>query len=241
MKLRVFVVLALLSVILLTGCAESRAYKDYQDEFSTGEYFAYAWRDWILDLTDVVSVEVGVGPCFGLVVMPTELLQTGLLTNNGVMKFGWRNRSIGYTHEERLELGAAWWFHRTLTTEPIMGTASLADETLRPRRLEGFPLRDNTDWHWLDLGGEAGLLFLDVGLHASPKEFLDFGISTVSLPFAVTIGTILRSMGVRVPNVDLCDDDATTTLRQKHNVKLIKQPDGLPPVEILNDAMYLGH
>jgi hypothetical protein len=240
MRLRILIVMALVSAALLTGCVESQAYNEYQDEvtdWSLGKKFGVIWKDWALDLSDVASVELGGGPTFGATVMPTELLQVGFFTNNGVMKLGWRNRSAGFTMEERSEYGLSWFYFRDKLVEPIVGTPTLFDERLRPRQAEGYPIRYNVDWHWLDLGAEAGLIFFDVGAHVSPKETLDFAISSAALPFKLTLGMALHAAGVRVPSVDFCDDDTAAQVREKYDVKLIKHPPGFPPVEILNDLM----
>jgi len=240
MRFRVLCVLtALLSVGLLAGCAESKAYQDYRDElsgWSYGKRFATVWKDWALDLLDIGSLELSAGECIGLDVQPTEIGQVGVYFGN-VMKLGYRDRAFGFYNERRREGGATWFYYRYVDMEPIQGTPSLFDEEYRPRMFDGFPIRENKEWHWADIGFEAGLIFFGASAHFSPKQTLDFAVSTVALPFELVGRPILGAMGLRLPEIDFCDDDTAAKIRRQHDVRLIEQPEGLPPVEYLDERM----
>ena len=243
MKFRCLIVLAVLGAVLLGGCAETKVYKSYRDEidsWSYGQRVGIVFKDWGLDLVDVFSLEAGAGECLGLSVMPTEFLQTGVYFGH-VMKCGFRDRTAGYYLETRKEGGMSWFFYRDMIMTPVVGTASLMDETYRPRLVQGFPIRDNKEWHYLDFGGEMGLVFFDMSAHASPKQFLDLAVNTVSLPFELTVRPLFHAMGVRLPEIDFCDDDTAARLRKKYDVELIYHPDGLPPIEYFNERMQQSY
>ena len=236
MKFRCFTLPALVCVILLAGCAESKSYKSYRDEvdsWSYGQRFGTVWKDWGLDLLDVFSLEFGGGECLGLNVQPTEFCQTGLFFGN-IMKLGYRDRAFGTYKETRKEGGLSWFYYRDVVMEPLKGTETLMLEEYRPRLYQGFPIRHNKEWHYLDLGGELGLLFFDMSAHVSPKQFLDFAVSTLRLPVELVCRPIL---GSRWPEIDFCDDDTAARVRKKYEVELIHDPEGLPPIEYLNERV----
>jgi len=238
-----FRVLCLLTAVVclgvLVGCAESKAYQGYRDELSDWSYgkrFVTVWKDWALDFVDMGSMELSAGECIGAEVQPTELGQVGFFFGN-VMKLGCRDRSFGFYNERRKEGGISWFYYRYVDMEPIQGTPSLFDEEYRPRMVDGFPIRDNKEWHWADVGAEVGLIFFGASAHFSPKQTLDFAVSTVALPFELVGRPILSAMGLRLPEIDFCDDDTAARIRRRHDVKLIEQPEGLPPVEYFNERM----
>ena len=234
MKLHWLSGMAILAVVALSGCAESRAYKSYREEidsWSYGKRFAIVWKDWALDAVDMASLEGGMGETIGIELQPTELLQMGVIFGD-VMKFGFRDRSIGFYREVIKEGGLTWFYYRDRRFEPIIGTPSLFE---RPRLVQHFPIRDNSDWHWMDIGGELALVFFQGSAHASPKEALDFGISTLMLPCNLLVRPALHAMGADMPEIDICSDDTAAEIRKKHDLELIKQPPGFEPTETLNE------
>ena len=225
----------ILSAFVLSGCTSSQVYKSYSEEVDSwtfGRHAAITCYDWFMDLTDIVSVEVGAGETIGVDLQPTEILQFGFLFGD-VMKLGWRNHAGGFYREVQEEGGIGWAYYRSRRFEPIIGTARLFD---RPRLFAGFPIRDNdNEWHWADFGGEIGLVFVDASVHASPKKALDFGISTIMLPFNLILRYPLTKMGMRIPEIDLCADDTPAQIRKKYQLELIKEPQGFVPAEELNE------
>ena len=224
----------ILGALASSGCTSSGPYKSYSEEIDSWSYpkhFGITCADWVKDLADVVSVEVGAGETIGLDLQPTEILQVGFVFGD-VMKLGWRNRGLGFYREVQTEGGLSWGYYRSRRFEPIIGTASLFE---RPRLFEGFPIRDNNEWHWADIGGEVGLVFCDASAHVSPKKALDFCVSTVMLPFNLIFRYPLTKMGMRIPEIDLCDDDTPAEIRKKYQLELIKNPAGFEPTEVLND------
>jgi hypothetical protein len=228
--------LIVLGAVALSGCAESRAYKSYEDEinsWSYGKRFAITWKDWWMDATDIVSLDMGAGENIGVTVQPTELLQAGALFGD-VMKFGYRSRGLGFYRESRSEYGFSAVYYRDMQFEPIMGTPSLFE---RPRAFKGFPIRFNKEWHWMDLGAEVGVVFFSTSAHVSPKEALDFAVSTLMLPVNLFVRPPLDRAGVRMPEVDICEDDTASRLRAKYDLELIRQPEMFGPTETLNELV----
>lgn len=234
MKFRCIMLLAVLCTVLLAGCAETKDYKTYRDEVSSWSYghrLGVVWKDWSLDLLDMMSLEVGAGECLGVNVQPTEFAQAGVFFGN-VMKLGYRDRALGFYKETRKEGGLTWFYYRDVMMQPLVGTETLMLEEYRPRLYQGFPIRHNKEWHYLDVGAEVGLLFFDTSAHVSPKEALDFAFSTVCLPFELIFRPIF---GSSIPEIDFCDDDTASRLRKKYDVELIHAPPGLPPIEYFNE------
>ncbi len=243
MKLRIVLCLLTLSLVLLAGCAESREYNSYQDEIASWSYpkrVGIQFKDWFLDFGDIFSIEVGGGECIGVNVQATELGQVGVLFGD-VMKFGWRDRSLGFYTEDRGEGGATWFYYRDVAMTPLVGTPSLFNEYYRDRLYQGFPIRDNKEWHWMDVGGEVAVIFFDASAHVSPKQALDFAFNTVALPFELILDPIFTLAGARYPEVDYCDDDTKAMLRRKYGVELIDQPRGLEPMEYINDRFEVPY
>lgn len=247
MKLRLLTLAAMVGIVLLAGCAavdvqESKGYKAYKDEmkdWTLGRRCAVTLKDWVADLGDIVSVEAGVGEIYGGKIQITELGQFGALFGR-VMKLGWRDRVLGFYNEVRKEGGASWFYYRDLRMEPLTGTEGLFE---RRRLMKHFPIRHNDDWHWADCGVEAGFVFGDVSMHVSPKHTLDFFISTIALPYELTVKQIFYGAGMRPPEIDICQDDtAARILREKHSeVVTIEHPDGFWPVEYLDELMRLPY
>ena len=234
MRIRWLAGVIVLSAVVFSGCASSRVYKSYSEEMDSWTFwqnFGYTWQDWGCDLWDCLSVDVGAGECIGLDIQPTKVLQTGFLFGD-VMKFGWRNRGIGFYREVMEEGGFGWAYYRSRRFEPIMGDTSLFN---RARLFEGFPLRDNAEGHWADVGGEVGLVFFDAGAHVSLKHILAVCVDTVMLPFNLFIRQPLTRRGCRVPEIDLCDDGVASQVRKKYQLELIKNPQGFVPTEELNE------
>ena len=245
MKLRLLMVPAVIGIVLLAGCAgvmESREYKAYKDEMkdlTLDQRFAIALKDWALDLSDVFSMEIGAGEYIGADVQATELGQGGALFGR-VMKYGWRDRAWGYYDERRQEGGASWFYYRDMHMTPLTGNEQLFK---RRRLMQDFPIRHNDDWHWMDCGFEVGFIFGGTSAHVSPKQTLDFAISTISLPFELTLKPILYECGVRTPEIDVCQDDTAAQMRrEKHpEVETIEHPDGFPPIEYLDERLRLPY
>ena len=244
MKSCCLLLIVVVSVALLVGCAESKVHKSYHDEIRSWSYpqrFCIVWKDWALDLVDCFSLELGAGECIGATAMATEVGQVGFFFGN-VMKLGFRDRTAGYYFERRREGGMSWFYYRDMTMKPIMGTPTLFDENCRPRLVQEFPIRNNKEWHWMDCGLEVGAIFGGASAHVSPKQALDFLVSTAALPFNIVVRpALVMGPGTYVPDIDLCDDDTAAVLRKKYGLKLIEQPPGLPPIEWLNERMDTGN
>lgn len=239
MRFRFSILLAVVGAVLLTGCAETKVYKSYRDEIDSWSYskrFGIVWKDWTLDFLDMFSAEVGAGECIGFTVQPTELAQGGFFFGR-VLKVGYRDRSFGFYDEIRKEGGLTWFYYRDVIMKPIVGTRTLMDDTCRPRVYQGFPIRHNKEWHWLDLGGEVGVIFFNASAHASPKQALDFTVNTLSLPLELAIRPLMTLAGLRMPEIDFCDDDTAAEVRKKYDMELIYDPEGLVPIEYFNERM----
>ena len=168
-----------------------------------------------------------------------KTLRVGMVGHGFMGKVhGHAYRSLGFYSEDRNEGGASWFYYRDLKMTPIMGTDSLFNEAYRPRLIQMFPIRDNKEWHWADIGAEVGVIFFDVSAHVSPKETLDFAITTVAIPYNVILRPILSVCGMRLPTIDFCEDDTDARVRRKYEVDLIQQPPGLAPIEWFNERMY---
>ena len=223
-----------LSVLVFSGCEMSRPYKNYSSEVDSWSYpkrFAITWMDWGMDLVDVFSLELGAGECIGVDVQPTEILQTGALFGD-VGKLGWRNRGLGFYHEVQKEGGLGWAYYRYRRFEPILGTSSMFD---RPPLFSGFPIRTNEEGHWMDVGGEVGLVFFEASAHVSPKKALNFGINTLMLPVNLILRYPFKAIGIRLPEVDLCGLDTPTRVQKKYDLHMIGYPNGFVPTEVLNE------
>ena len=236
MKVYAFVLMAIMSGAALSGCAESRQFNSYRDEVDSWSYphaAGIAIKDWFMDGTDILSVQVGAGETIGLVVQPTELLQFGCIFGD-TMSLGYRDRGLGFFREVRKEYGCSWVHYRDCRFEPIMGTISLFE---RPQLFQGFPIRFNEEWHWMDLGVQVGIIFFDASVHVSPKQAIDFLGSTLLLPFEVFVRPALDRTGMRIPAIDLSEDDTRARLRRKYELELINEPEIFAPTEVLNDLM----
>jgi hypothetical protein len=227
-----------LCVMVLSGCEVSRSYKGYSDEVDSWSYpkrFAITWKDWGLSLLDIVSLEIGAQESIGIVIQPTKILQTGFLFND-VMKLGWRNRGFGFYHEVQSEGGFGWAYYRSRRFEPILGTPTLFDQNLRTPLFAGFPIRNNfQEGHWADIGGEVGLVFLDVSAHVSPKHAMGFCVNTLMLPMNLLLRYPLNWIGVRFPELDFCDENTTSQIKYKYDLTLIPYPTSFAPAEVLNE------
>jgi hypothetical protein len=221
-------------VLVFSGCTMSRPYKGYSDEVDSWSYpkrFAVTWMDWGMNLVDIFSIELGAGECFGVDIQPTKLLQTGFLFGD-VGKLGWRNRGFGFYHEVQEEGGIGWAYYRSRRFEPILGTPSLFD---RPPLFAGFPIRANEEGHWMDIGAEVGLIFGEVSAHVSPKHILNFGVDTLMLPVNLFLRYPLSWISVRLPEVDLCNENTPFRVQKKYELRMIVNPEGFVPAEVMNE------
>ena len=224
----------------LSGCVASENYKAYREELdkrSYPRYFVDTWRDWFGDLSDIASAEVAVGEGIGVNVQATEIANTGFLWED-VMKFGWRNRAMGFYREVRKEGGLSWFYYRDMRFEPIIGTRALGD---RERLVKGFPIRDDDDRHWMDVGLEFNAVYGGLSFFVSPKHALDFVGNTISLPFNLVARPVLNRVGVRPPELDLGDDDLAAQVRKRHGVELVKRYEQFPPTELLDQLERLPY
>jgi hypothetical protein len=232
--------MVLLSVVVLSGCAQSRAFTSYSDEVNSWSYpkrVGITVLDWFRDGTDIISPEIGAGESFGINVQPTELLQFGFLFGD-VMKVGYRGRGAGFYQEIRKEGGLSYAYYRNERFEPFVGTRALFE---RERIFRGFPLRFNDQWHWMDLGVEVGLIFGQVGVHVSPLEAVDFAISTLMLPVNVVIRPPLGKLGVNLPIVDYGGDDTESRIAKRYEIEMPPYPEMFQPTEVINDLVKLPY
>ncbi len=236
--------LALFVIAITSGCVmESPEYQTYRadrevDARSFLEHYADAWADWFCDLSDVLSLEVAAGEGLGAYVQPTELGMAGVLYDD-VMKFGYRQRGLGWYREVHKEGGASWFYWRELQLEPIKGTPALFR---RENLFQDFTLRHNSDRHWSEIGLEFHVVFVGMSAFVNPKEIFDFAGSTLMLPYDVLLrGSIDKWWNLRVPEFDMSDDDKESLARKRHNVELINAPEGFAPAEVLDDLMRLGY
>lgn len=240
MRCQWLVGVALFGAIVLSGCAQGRAYKSYSDEVNSWSYpktFVITWKDWALDLLDIPVLEIGAGETIGIDLQPTELLQTGFLYGD-VMKVGWRQRAFGVYRQIHQEIGASWVYYRDTRLEPAIGTPSLFD---RPKLFKGFPIRFNDEYHWMDIRAEVGFIFGQVNAGVSPKEALDFTLTTLQLPINLLIRWPLAKAGFDMPDVDIMEDDTRAHIRKKYDVTLVKEPEMFEPTETLNDLIKLPY
>ena len=89
----------------------------------------------------------------------------------------------------------------------------------------------------MDLGAEVGVVFFSTSAHASPKEALDFAVTTLMLPVNLFVRPALDSAGARMPEVDICEDDTASRVREKYDLELIRQPEMFGPTETLNELV----
>lgn len=230
----------LMGVVVLSGCAQSRAFTSYSDEVNSWSYpkrVGIAVKDWVLDATDIISPEIGAGETLGINVQPTELLQTGLLFGN-VMKLGYRDRSLGFYQAIHKEGGFSWAYYRDLRFEPLVGNRGLFE---RERIFRGFPLRFNDEWHWCDIGAEVGLLCGQIGLRVSPKEIVDFGVTTLMLPVNLVVRPALALANINLPPVDYGNDDTESRVASQYELEMPPYPDMFQPTEVINDLVKLPY
>jgi len=229
------VAVAVLSCVIVAGCAETQAYETYREDvasWSIPKHIGVTFKDWFFDATDIVSVEVGIGETIGFNIQPTEPLQIGFLYGD-VFKFGYRDRGLGFYRDIRRELGiTGMHYYRDMTIEPVTGTQGLME---RPRIFKHYPLRSNEDWHYGDIGAEVGLVMVQAGAHMSPKEALDFAITTLALPWNLLVRPVLCRAGAHFPEIDICEDDTFARLREQYGITLVKHPEGFWPAEFIND------
>lgn len=234
------ILLALLSVVVLSGCMTAENYSVYRAEMDQKSFlqcYADTWKDWFLDLSDVLSLEFSAGEGFGVEIQATKIVHGGFLFAD-VMKLGYRDRGLGFYREVRKEGGFSWFYYRDMEFEPLTGTYTL---WRRQRLMQDFTLRHNTDRHWADVGYEFHLIFGGNSLFVSPLQIFDFAGSTLVLPYNLLLRVPLGKAGFNLPEFDLADDDASSAVRDKHNVDLIRSEDDFPPGEVLDDLMRLGY
>ena len=234
MKFSALAASLLLGAGMLAGCAESRTYKSYSDEVGSWSYPKKVFitvKDWFGDASDIASFKLGTGETIGIDIQPTKIFEIGALTGD-VFKFGVRERAVGFWREVRTEGGFSWFYSRDQRFEPTLGTAALFE---RPRLFKGFPIRYNKPYHWMDIGAEVGVIFFQAGAHVSPKQALDFAISTVLLPVNIVIKPPLDAVGMHLPEIDICEDDTAARVRKKYEVELVNYPERFEPAETFND------
>ena len=191
-----------LCVMVFSGCAMSRPYKGYSDEVDSWSYpkrFAVTWKDWGMDLVDIVSLEFGAGESIGVNIQPTKILQTGFLFGD-VMKLGWRNRGFGFYHEVQEEGGLGWAYYRSRRFEPILGHPQPLRPSRAPFRRVPDPRQRGRPLGGYRRRGRRG--FLDASAHVSPKHALA-SAWTPSCCRSTSSSAIRSRIGFRLPEVDL--------------------------------------
>jgi hypothetical protein len=228
-------------VKLMPTLESSEKYNAYRQEVDGWGLAANTWytcNDWLLDLTDIVSIEMSFGPGILADVQPTKIGEIGLGYAD-VTKVGWRKRAAGYYHEKRREGGIYRIYYRHMDLTPVYGTPDLFR---RPRTLRDFSIRHNvTDRHWADVGAQAHALAIGASAYVSPKEAIDFAVSTVCLPFNLAIRPISRTLNFNPPEIDLGEDDTRAQVRRKVGLDLYNEPEEFLPAEVLDQGMRVGY
>jgi hypothetical protein len=91
------------------------------------------------------------------------------------------------------------------------------------------------------LGVEVGLICGQIALHVSPKQTMDFLVTTVMLPVNLVARPALSKMGVNLPIVDFCNDDTESRIAKRYELEMPPYPDMFQPTEVINDLVKLPY
>ncbi len=231
MKLRYIVIVGL--VMLVGGCGtmpsspEWAAYNEEVKSYSFFKWVGITFKDVVLDLTDVVSIDASYGEGFLVEVQGTKLAQAGLGYHQA-WKAGWHNRAAGFWTEERMELGLSPTYYRRFKRDPIWGSKKLFT---RKNEMADFTIRHNENRHWSDVGARFHFLIGGFGVYVSPKEATDAAGGIVMLPWNLLIRPVMKYFNTLPADVDFSDDDTLAKVRARHGVVLVEQRKTLEPVE----------
>ncbi len=171
-----------------------------------GWFFVY-WKDRLLDLNDIVSVDLTAGRGFGVNVRPTEYFQAGIGWWDG-SKLGCRQRSWGWWDESRVERGLSAFYWLEIDRKARWGTKTLFAQDYEYTGWDIWEERTKAaERDWADFGGSLYVFALGADVNVSPIEFVD----AVMGWFPVTF--IQNCLGYHTPTFDISADDTWSELR----------------------------
>jgi len=171
-----------------------------------GWFFTY-WKDRILDLHDITSLDLAVGRGFVVNARPTEYGQVGIGWFDGA-KFGWRNRATGWWDEDRTERGLSAFYWLEVKRDARWGTKTLFQQNYDYTGWDIWEDRTKAAEHdWADIGGSLIIAFIGVDANVSPAEFVD----AVAGWFPITF--IQNVLGYHAPTFDIMEDDTWSVLK----------------------------
>jgi hypothetical protein len=203
------VLLTILVVALsLTSCQTNPKFQAYNDQVDEEQSMAmkvpgYFW-DRFLDLTDIVTFDLGFGDGFLFNAHATKWLQLGVGYRDGVC-FGVLPRSFGMWYENRKEGGLALapfvgLYFKNLQREALWGTTTLFEHDVL---YQGVDHMSNDTSHWSAIGVNLHLFLVGVDAGISPYEIFDFIFGWFGMPFLVPVDPVGFGSEVDTANDDL--------------------------------------
>jgi len=202
----------LLSILVLavtfTSCQTNPKFQEYNDQVD--EEFGMAMKvpvyfwDRFLDLTDIVTLNLGIGDGFLFNAHATKWLQLGAGYRDGVC-FGVLPRSFGMWYEYRKEGGLALaplfgLYYKNLQREALWGTTTLFDHDVY---YKGADHMSNDTSHWSDIGVNFHFFLVGVDAGISPYEIVDFVFGWFGMPWLVPVDPVGFGTEVDPGNDDL--------------------------------------
>lgn len=173
-----------------------------------GWFFTY-WKDRMLDLDDIVSLDLAVGRGFGANIRPTEYAQVGIAWWDG-SKLGSRQRAWGWWDEERVERGISAFYWLEVERKARWGTRTLFAQDYDYTGWDIWEERTKSAEHdWADFGGSIYLFALGADVNLSPVEAVDAIMGWFPTTF------IWNVLGYHAPTFDLSGDDTWSELREE--------------------------
>lgn len=197
------------ALVALAGvsCYSTQARKDVVDhaDWSYPGMVVDTTKDLFLDLFDIVDLNLGFGDGILVDAQATKVLHAGLGWADAV-RVGLRPRAFGLWSQRQAEYGLSIFYWRDINRQAVFGTSTLFDQSMS---YVGFDLDHQRETgHWLDIGGNVHALLFGVEAAVSPKEALDFCLTSVKWVFTIVpVRSLLHLCGCDTLGLDLASDD----------------------------------
>jgi hypothetical protein len=198
----------LLVAVFLAGCQTSPKFQTYNDhvdeEYSLAMKIPVYFWDRFLDLTDIFTLDLGVGDGFLLNAHATKWVQLGAGYRDGIC-FGILPRSFGLWHEDRTEGGLALapflnMYYKNMQREALWGTTTLFDHDVY---YKGVDHMSNDTAHWSDIGFNVHFFLVGLDAGVSPYQIFDFVFGWFGAPFLVPVDPVGFGTEIDPGNDDL--------------------------------------
>lgn len=201
-------VIALSAALAFAGCRVadvdtsldnqySSTIKEAREEYSLGEKAKVFWTDFLLDVTDMISLGVSAGNGIHANAHVTKLWEAGVGYFGGY-EAGILPRAIGAWQKKNVEGGLFFapgpiWYWRDGERGNMKGTSTL--EKYHQQSWQGFTYeqRGEKSRQWLDVGASAHLIVLGAFADIHVWEVVDTGVKILAVP--VWVADMLRVPG----------------------------------------------